>query len=420
MLTTASVGVSCWPTMTFPKPVSKSSQGSEDSLGLHLRGHLPGPGQRSGAGPAPLHDCGHDLAPERDCAGGHTRGACPRPGGPGRLASVQETCGPRQHHARAAPFQGPRVEPGREHLAVHAGELDLQPDLRLLQRHPRPLLRGVEQAHRSALAHHVYRTARLGSPVLINGTWYDRRGSAFAEQLVLEAPDSVRRVAATGMVGRRDQANRATVQRTLRCSQGSQGWKLKLVRQGPERWQWSGRELSRPKSLDIRRPIQGWLDEGGDVEPLGAVVAEGDRPLTFGRPDPAQDRLQANAVLVRGPDLDRRVRVLGPRLGDGLLQLFLNASRSSGVAEAGWRGRGFCTDQSIALSASQPRWGKTAASPSSLAIQAATFRLDHRPPSGGGWIKRARKRSRSPGLSTLGTPPLRRRRSPSASGPFAL
>ena len=33
-------------------------------------------------------------------------------------------------------------------------------------------LRGVEQAHGSALAHHVHRTARLGSPVLINGTWY--------------------------------------------------------------------------------------------------------------------------------------------------------------------------------------------------------------------------------------------------------
>src|SRR3954470_18380638 len=83
----------------------------------------------------------------------------------------------------------------------------------------------------------------------------------FRRATVLESPDSVRRVAATGMVGRRDQANRATVPpahiamltRTLRCSQG---WKLKLVRQGPERWQWSGREQSRPKSLDIRRPIQ--------------------------------------------------------------------------------------------------------------------------------------------------------------------
>ena len=37
---------------------------------------------------------------------------------------------------------------------------------------PRPLLRSVEQAHRSALAHHVHRTARLGASVLINGTWY--------------------------------------------------------------------------------------------------------------------------------------------------------------------------------------------------------------------------------------------------------
>ena len=40
------------------------------------------------------------------------------------------------------------------------------------ERHPRPLLRRLEQAHRSALAHHVHRTARLGPWVLINGTWY--------------------------------------------------------------------------------------------------------------------------------------------------------------------------------------------------------------------------------------------------------
>ena len=84
-------------------------------------------------------------------------------------------------------------------------------------------------------------------------------------------------------------------------------------------------------------------------------MTQRDRPLTFGRPHPPDDRLQPEAVLVGGPDLDRLVRVLSARLSDGLLQLFLNASRSSGVAEAGWRGRGFCTDQSIAFSASQPR-----------------------------------------------------------------
>src|SRR3954471_8136317 len=116
-------------------------------------------------------------------------------------------------------------------------------------------------------------------------------------------------------------------------------------------------------------------------------MAERDRPLTFGRPHPPDDRLQPEAVLVGGPDLDQLVRVLSSRLSDGLLQLFLNASRSSGVAEAGWRGRGFCTDQLIAFRAPHPRWDKPAASPSSPAIQAATLRLDHRPPSGGGWVK---------------------------------
>src|SRR6186713_1683704 len=149
-------------------------------------------------------------------------------------------------------------------------------------------------------------------------------------------------------------------------------------------------------------------------------MAKRDGPLAFGRPDPAQDRLQPDAVLVRGPDLDRLVRVLGPLLGNGLLQLFLNASRSSGVAPAGWRGRGFCTDQSIALSASQPRWGKTAASPSSPAIQAATLGPVHRPPSDGGVASRSGNRARSSGRSTRGALPLRRRKSPRASGPWAL
>ena len=64
------------------------------------------------------------------------------------------------------------------------------------------------------------------------------------------------------------------------------------------------------------------LHEGGDVEPLVAVVTERDGALAFGGPDAAQDRLQPDAVLVGGPDLDRLVRVLGSRLIDGLLQLF--------------------------------------------------------------------------------------------------
>ena len=69
------------------------------------------------------------------------------------------------------------------------------------------------------------------------------------------------------------------------------------------------------------------LHEGGDVQPRVPVVAERDRPLTFGRPDPADDRLQPDAVLVRGPDLDRLVRVLSSRLSDGLLELFSTAAK---------------------------------------------------------------------------------------------
>src|SRR5215207_3600278 len=140
----------------------------------------------------------------------------------------------------------------------------------------------------------------------------------------------------------------------------------------------------------------------------------------LGRPHPSDDRLQPDSVLVSGPDLNRFVWVLGRFLGDGLLQLFLNVLRSSGVAACGWRGRGFCPAQPIAFSASQPRWGKTSASPSSPAIQAATLGPVHRPPSDGGVASRSGNRARSAGRSTLGTPPLCRRRSPRASGPCAL
>ena len=134
-------------------------------------------------------------------------------------------------------------------------------------------------------------------------------------------------------------------------------------------------------------------------------MARRDGPLTLGRPHPSDDRLQPDTVLIRGPDLDRLVRVLGRFLGDDRGQLFLNAARSSGVAEAGWRGRGFCTDQPIAFSASQPRWGKTAASPSSPAIQRATFELVHSPPSDGGVASRSGNRARSSGRSTPGALP---------------
>src|SRR5689334_20341448 len=57
-------------------------------------------------------------------------------------------------------------------------------------------------------------------------------------------------------------------------------------------------------TLDIVNLIQGGLHEGSHVQPLIAVVTKRDGPLPLGRPDPAQDRLQPDAVLVGRPDFD--------------------------------------------------------------------------------------------------------------------
>src|SRR4051794_3098390 len=89
MLTTASVGVSCWPTTTFPKPVSKSSDGEGMEVAVmpahrrldrlvqvakrHRAGHdQPAPDRRLGAAQRHLQSddvlagfglgcAGHDL-----------------------------------------------------------------------------------------------------------------------------------------------------------------------------------------------------------------------------------------------------------------------------------------------------------------------------------------------------------------------
>src|SRR5262249_14068533 len=54
----------------------------------------------------------------------------------------------------------------------HARQLAFKPNLQFTRRSRRPLLRGLEQARRSALAHHVPRIEPMGARVLINGTRY--------------------------------------------------------------------------------------------------------------------------------------------------------------------------------------------------------------------------------------------------------
>ena len=146
------------------------------------------------------------------------------------------------------------------------------------------------------------------------------------------------------------------------------------------------------------------------------------RDWTFAdrRPPAARDGLQANAVLVRGEDLDRLFGVLCRLFGEGIRELFLNAAASSGEADLGFIGRGVWIDQPIAFNASQPRCGATDVRPSSAAIQSAALRLDHSPPSAGGSRSRSCSLARSPGFRIVAGAPLRRRRSPRASGPSAL
>src|SRR5262249_56718358 len=93
---------------------------------------------------------------------------------------------------------------GRERLAVHARQLALQPHLQILRRSSRPLLCGMEQARRSALAHHVQRTAPMGPRVLINGIWYKRPAAFFglAAHWAIDCVDAGRVVEAVPPVTR--------------------------------------------------------------------------------------------------------------------------------------------------------------------------------------------------------------------------
>jgi hypothetical protein len=58
------------------------------------------------------------------------------------------------------------------HLAIHACQLPVERCLPILHKHRRSLLRCLEQAHRTALDHHVCRPSQLGPWVLINERWY--------------------------------------------------------------------------------------------------------------------------------------------------------------------------------------------------------------------------------------------------------
>src|SRR3954454_3866693 len=145
---------------------------SADEFGLHLRSDLPPGGQGRSLGAAPMRYAGHEPASSGSRTSRGSRSPWGHADGPGRMAPRQ---GPRragQPHAGAAAGPSARIEPGREHLAVLARQLVVEPRVRLLPRHRRSLLLRVEPPHRPALDHHVHRPAGLGQCMMISAGWY--------------------------------------------------------------------------------------------------------------------------------------------------------------------------------------------------------------------------------------------------------
>src|SRR4051794_30599984 len=118
---------------------------------------------------------GHEPAPGGSRTSRGSRSPWGPADGPGRMASRQGPRRARQPHAGAAASPSARIEPGREHLAVLARQLVVEPRVRLLRRHRRPLLLRVEPPHRPALDHHVHRPLELGQCIqcmMISAGWY--------------------------------------------------------------------------------------------------------------------------------------------------------------------------------------------------------------------------------------------------------
>ena len=65
-----------------------------------------------------------------------------------------------------------RTQSGREYLAVHEGQLAVEPSVYLLHEHRRPLLLCLEQTRRPAMAHYVHRNSPMGETVMLIRTWY--------------------------------------------------------------------------------------------------------------------------------------------------------------------------------------------------------------------------------------------------------
>ena len=87
-----------------------------------------------------------------------------------RVSSVGPARHAAQHHLDPVAGEMSGAQSAGKRLAVPARQLALKPNLQILRRRRRPLLRGLEQARRSTLADHVYRPSQLGPWVLIESS----------------------------------------------------------------------------------------------------------------------------------------------------------------------------------------------------------------------------------------------------------
>jgi hypothetical protein len=85
------------------------------------------------------------------------------------------------------------------------------------------------------------------------------------------------------------------------------------------------------------------------IKPIEPVMAM--RDLADRRQDMARDRFQADAMLVRGEDLDLFAGVFCGLPGNRIRKLFLKAAASSGEAGLGFFGRSFWIGQPMAFKA---------------------------------------------------------------------
>lgn len=86
---------------------------------------------------------------------------------------------------------------------------------------------------------------------------------------------------------------------------------------------------------------RGWVDKADDIAPLVAVLHWRHWSLPYRSPNPPQNRFEADAVFVGGPQLDLRVRKGRRQASQEWTKLFLKAAWVAGSACV-WCGRGTC------------------------------------------------------------------------------